>query len=242
MIAPGDQRAVTRTEDHEPVRIAKLIWADPQTAETHEYVLLEGAIATIGRDEGNDIAIPERHVSNRHAIIHYRNGAFWLVDLGSVHGTFVNDQRLLGTALLKSGDTLRLAVPLLLFSATVSESDRRRAEENGKLIKATTPVMGNAALLITNGPHEGESINLLLDRVTVGRATSNAGWEICLQDPTVSRPHVRLERAGETWTVRDLGSSNGTQLNGTPLPEDAQPLHDGDVLGVGNTVVLFRAT
>jgi pSer/pThr/pTyr-binding forkhead associated (FHA) protein len=232
---------VTRTEDHEPVHIAKLIWADPQTAETHEYVLLEGAIATIGQSDANDICIRQRQVARRHAIITYRDGAFVLMDLGSADGTFVNEQRLHGATRLNTGDTIRLSGPLLLFSSTVSDADRRRAEESGKLLNPP-PASRGAALVITNGPHEGESINLLLDRVTLGRATSDAGWEICLQDPTVSRPHARLERDGDSWTVRDLGSSNGTQLNGIALTDGPRPLRDGDVLGIGNTVALFRAT
>lgn len=233
---------MTSTEDREPLSLAKLIWADPQTAETHEYVLLEGATATIGRHDENTICINERHVSRQHAIINYRDGIFTLLDLGSANGTFVNDQRLEGMFPLKSGDTIKLYVPVLLFSATVSPADQRRAAETGKLVSPAPPSTGSAELVITNGPHEGETINLLLHRVTIGRATNSAGWEISLQDPTVSRPHARLERDGDSWTVCDLGSSNGTLLNGERLDAASQPLQDGDVLCVGNTVALFRLT
>lgn len=231
---------MTRTEDHEPVHLAKLIWADPQTAETHEYVLLEGATATIGRHEDNDICVQHEHVSRQHAVINYREGVFTLADLGSAHGTFVNDQRLRGTTALKSGDNIRLYEPLLLFSTTVSAADQQRARTDGKLIGPHASLSGSASLLITNGPHEGESINLLLDRVSIGRATSSAAWEICLQDPTVSRPHARLERDGACWAVRDLASSNGTFVNGAPVDETPRPLHNGDVLSLGSTVALFR--
>lgn len=233
---------MTSTEDREPLSLAKLIWADPQTAETHEYVLLEGATATIGRDESNIICINERHVSRQHAVINYRDGIFTLLDLGSANGTYVNDQRLEGMFPLKSGDTIRLFSPVLLFSATVSESDQRRAAETGKLVAPAPSTTGSGELLITNGPHEGETIHLLLNRVTIGRATNSAQWEICLQDPTVSRPHARLERVDDHWLVRDLGSSNGTQLNGERLGEAPRPLQDGDVLCVGNTVALFRTS
>lgn len=233
---------MTSIEDREPLSLAKLIWADPQTAETHEHVLLQGATATIGRDDGNTICIRERHVARQHAVIHYRAGAFELVDLGSANGTFVNDQRLQGATPLKSGDTIRLFEPLLLFSATVSAADQRRAQESGELIPPTTSITGNAELTMTNGAHEGETIALLLNRVTIGRATSSAEWEICLQDPTVSRPHARLERDTDGWTIHDLGSSNGTMVNGRTLVGASARLQDGDVIGVGNTVALFRVT
>ena len=237
-----DNSPVTSIEEHEPLSLAKLVWADPQTAETHEYVLLEGATATIGRDDDNDICIQERHVSRQHAVINYRDGVFTIVDLGSHNGTFVNDQRLHGMFPLKSGDTIRLFVPLLLFSATVSPADQKRALETGKLIPPAPPATGSVELIITNGPHEGETITLLLDQVTLGRATSNAEWEICLQDPTVSRPHARLERDDDGWTVRDLESSNGTSVNGQTLDGNPKRLQHGDVIGVGNTLALFRVT
>lgn len=233
---------MTSTDAPEPLSLAKLIWADPQTAETHEYVLLEGATATIGRDETNIICVNERHVSRQHAVINYRDGLFTLLDLGSVNGTYVNDQRLEGMFPLKSGDTIRLFSPVLLFSATVSASDQQRAAETGKLVSPVPPTSGSAELLITNGPHEGETIHLLLNQVTIGRATNSAQWEICLQDPTVSRPHARLERVDDLWQIRDLGSSNGTQVNGERLGDDPRMLQDGDVLCTGNTVALFRTT
>lgn len=233
---------MTSNQDHEPLSLAKLIWADPQTAETHEYVLLEGASATVGRDDSNTIRIHEHHVARQHAIIHFRDGAFELVDLGSVNGTFVNDQRLHGAAPLKSGDTIRLLSPVLLFSATVSPADQRRAQESGKLITPPGPTNGSAELTITNGPHEGETITLLLERVTIGRATRSAEWEICLQDLTVSRPHAQLERDSQGWSVRDLGSSNGTTVNGKAVADTPARLQDGDVLGIGHTVALFRVT
>lgn len=233
---------MTSIENREPARIAKLVWADPQTAKTHEYILHQGASATIGLDDDNVISIKERHVARRHAVLTCRDGAFMLADLGSSNGTFVNDQRLRGATTLKSGDTIRLYVPLLLFSTTVSEADQHRAEEAGTVIRPLAPVAGNASLLITNGLHEGETINLLLDKVAIGRATSDAAWEIGLQDPTVSRPHARLERDGDAWLLRDLGSSNGTQLNGRTLDDRPQRLHSGDVIGVGTTVALFRLT
>lgn len=234
---------MTITEDSRPLTLAKLIWADPQTAETHEHVLMEGASVTLGRDDCNTICIRERHVAPRHAVIHYRGGAFELVDLGSAYGTFVNDQRLHGAQSLKSGDTIRLYTPLLLFSTTVSPEDQRRAQESGHYTPPPPlPPTGNAELTITNGPHEGETIALLLDGITIGRATNSAAWEICLQDPTISRPHARLERDAQGWTIHDLGSSNGTTVNGKTLADPVTRLQNGDVLGVGNTVALFRVT
>jgi pSer/pThr/pTyr-binding forkhead associated (FHA) protein len=219
--------------------LAKIIWHHPETNAVQEFVLTEGATATIGRQVGNDICIPEQHVSRQHAVINYRDGIFMITDLGSANGTFVNDRQLSDPFPLASGDEIRLYVPLLKFSATVTEEDHQSAKEHGTLITATQNT-GKGKLIITTGPQEGSTIPLLLKKVTIGRATSKADWEVGLQDPSVSRPHARLEMIDSNWIVFDLGSANGTLVNNTAVNEKGRPLRDGDILTLGATMVLFR--
>lgn len=223
-----------------PLPLAKITWKHPQTNVVQEYVLTEGATATIGRQAGNDICIPEQHVSRQHAVINYRDGVFMITDLGSANGTFVNDNQITAAFPLASGDVIRLYVPVLQFSAAVTDEEHRHAEEHGTLITATINT-GKGKLIITNGPQEGQTIPLLLNRVTVGRATSKANWEIGLQDPSVSRPHARLELVDGNWVVFDLGSANGTLVNNSMITEKGRPLRDGDIMTFGATIVLFRA-
>jgi pSer/pThr/pTyr-binding forkhead associated (FHA) protein len=223
-----------------PLSLAKVTWQHPQTGVIQEFVLTEGSTATIGRQAGNDICIPEQHVSRQHAVINYRDGIFMITDLGSANGTFVNDRQLTESFPLASGDVIRLYVPVLDFSATVTDEDQRNAEERGTLITATIST-GKGKLIITTGPQEGSTIPLLLNKVTVGRATSKADWEIGLQDPSVSRPHARLEMIDSNWLLFDLGSANGTLVNNTAVNEKGRPLRDGDIITFGATIVLFRA-
>ena len=224
----------------EPLHLAKISWTDPSSGVIQEHVLTEGATASIGRSSNNDICIPEQHVSRAHAVINYRDGVFLINDLGSANGTFVNDERITEPYPLFSGDVIRLYVPMMTFSATVTEEEKSRAEESGTLITATVNT-GHGNLVITSGPQEGHMIPLLLKEITVGRATSNATWEIGLQDQSVSRPHAKLERKEETWVLYDLGSSNGTKINNTPVTEQGRPLRDGDIITFGQTLVLYRA-
>jgi pSer/pThr/pTyr-binding forkhead associated (FHA) protein len=223
-----------------PLALAKIIWKHPQTGVVQEFVLAEGATAMIGRQAGNDICIPEQHVSRQHAVINYRDGIFMITDLGSANGTFVNDIQLTEPFPLASGDVIRLYVPVLTFSAAVSEADTRLAEEQGTLITATLNT-GKGKIIITNGPQEGQAVPLLLTKVTIGRATSKADWEIGLQDPSVSRPHARLEAIEGNWVIFDLGSANGTLVNQAPVNEKGRPLRDGDIMTLGSTILLFRA-
>lgn len=68
--------------------------------------MLNKPTITIGRAANNDIAVPEQTVSSRHATITIENGSFFLTDLGSTNGTFVNGSRI-EKKLLKSGDIIK---------------------------------------------------------------------------------------------------------------------------------------
>lgn len=73
------------------------------------------------------------------------------------------------------------------------------------------------------------------DRVTVGRL---AGCAICLTDSNASREHAEFVRDGERWAIHDLGSTNGTLINGEPVEQ--ADLHDGDVVEIGLTRLTFH--
>lgn len=221
--------------------LAKVTWEDPESGTQREFVLEEGATATIGRSPNNQIYIPERHVSRKHAVINFRDGIFMISDLGSANGTFVNNKPLTDPFPLAHGDVIRLYVPVLNFSAIVTEEEHEQAKITGTLI---VPARGGGqpTLHITSGPQEGAEIALLTPLVTIGRATRSATWDISLQDRAVSRPHaeIKLQENGE-WTLTDLGSANGSYVNGTPIEANTPiPLKDGYVIKLGETTLLFR--
>jgi pSer/pThr/pTyr-binding forkhead associated (FHA) protein len=67
-------------------------------------------IWTIGRDRQLAISIPDRRLSRRHAIIQYvKDQGFYLVDLKSMNGSFINGEPVQGRLLLKDGDRIRLS-------------------------------------------------------------------------------------------------------------------------------------
>jgi pSer/pThr/pTyr-binding forkhead associated (FHA) protein len=221
--------------------LAKIAWDDPETGARREFVLAEGATASIGRSAENDIAIPERHVSRQHAVISFRDGIFMIADLGSANGTFVNDKKLADPFPLAHGDIIRLYVPILNFSAIVTEAEHEQAKITGTLI-VPAGSGGRPVLNITAGPQEGVEIPILTPLLTIGRATRNANWDISLQDRAVSRPHAEIAAQDDgTWFIKDLGSANGTIVNGVPIsPQEPCPLADGHVITLGETTILFR--
>ena len=73
--------------------------------------------ATVGRESGNGIRIEEDSVSARHARLRHEGGRWWLEDLGSTNGTFVNDTRVTGRAPLQSGDIVQIGLVTARFLA-----------------------------------------------------------------------------------------------------------------------------
>jgi pSer/pThr/pTyr-binding forkhead associated (FHA) protein len=74
------------------------------------------------------------------------------------------------------------------------------------------------------------------ERVTIGR---QSGCTIVIRDTNVSREHVALRRRPTGWTLRDIGSTNGTKLNGVRV-EGEQLLANGDVIMLGAIKVIFE--
>jgi hypothetical protein len=74
------------------------------------------------------------------------------------------------------------------------------------------------------------------ERVTIGRQSD---CTITIRDTNVSREHVQLRRRPNGWTLRDLGSTNGTKLNGVRV-EGEQMLANGDVIMLGAIRVTFE--
>lgn len=82
------------------------------------------------------------------------------------------------------------------------------------------------------------------DRVPLGEYIVSVGRQndctIVLGDPNVSRHHAEVRPSGDGFIVADLGSTNGTKVNGSRVAE--QQLRDGDEVTFGNTVMHFQAS
>ncbi|MHB8170054.1 MAG: FHA domain-containing protein [Thermincolia bacterium] len=63
---------------------------------------------TIGRESANDVRVEDSFASHEHARLFYHKGQYWLEDLGSTNGTFVNGQRIKDATVLLSGDRLKI--------------------------------------------------------------------------------------------------------------------------------------
>ncbi len=91
-------------------------------------------------------------------------------------------------------------------------------------------------LIVIRGVDEGKQFDLKDGTVTVGRHSANA---ISLHDTQVSRRHLEIRSSPSGHELIDLGSGNGTLLNGQPIR--TAPLRSGDAITLGQTVLMFTA-
>jgi pSer/pThr/pTyr-binding forkhead associated (FHA) protein len=94
---------------------------------------------------------------------------------------------------------------------------------------------GSAAMVVVKrGPNAGSKFVLDTDVTRAGRHPDS---DIFLDDITVSRRHAEIVRTGESYSVRDAGSLNGTYLNRERI--DDAPLSNGDELQIGKFRLVF---
>src|SRR5918998_2742061 len=91
------------------------------------------------------------------------------------------------------------------------------------------------AVFVEVKPMEGREVE-----ATPGAVFGREGTEIVVADPEVSRRHAAVREHGGGVAIEDLGSTNGTFVNGEKV-EGVQPLSDGDEVRIGNTVFRVRA-
>jgi len=113
---------------------------------------------------------------------------------------------------------------------------RAGSREPSKAPAAPPPAAGSGPRLTLRGPDEDATEYPLGASNVLGRSTTAS---VRLADREVSRKHSQIDREGDDWVLRDLGSSNGTFLNGKRIFAPAK-LKDGDEVMIGTSRMEFR--
>lgn len=170
--------------------------------------------ATLGRSEDNTLMVADERASRRHARVFVHDGGFAIADLDSRHGTFVNGERITDEPrVLEAGDAIEVGDQLIRFLS--GEGTRMASREQAVVAVQTVDFAGK--------------------RLTLGRDPKNG---VVLGDPNVSRFHAELRR-NEDGSVEliDLGSRNGTRLNGELTGGGA--VQPGAEIGIGPFQIVF---
>jgi pSer/pThr/pTyr-binding forkhead associated (FHA) protein len=222
---------------------------------------------SLGRDAGSDVVVSGSEVSRLHAEIRNEPDGYILVDI-SVNGTYVNGERIGKTHLLARADVIRIGNDEFRFYADAASpaspkaapespappdppppppqgaaqrlSDTMHGMPEEEPTRRDTPPSPEAAplasLLFRSGDFKGRRLPIKVPVVNIGRGDYN---DIVIGDPSVSTMHAKLQRREAIWILTDLGSTNGTFVEGERLSGET-PLSPGTTIRFGDVIALFE--
>jgi pSer/pThr/pTyr-binding forkhead associated (FHA) protein len=217
---------------------------------------------SLGRDAASDVVVSGHEVSRQHAEIRRDPDGYILVDT-SVNGTYVNGQRVGKTHRLARADVIRIGTDEFRFYAdarhsgpqmmpAVAEPEAAPSEPPagashrlsdtmlGVPVPRNTPPSPTAAplasFLFRSGELKGKRLPIKVPVVNIGRGDYN---DVVIADPSVSTMHAKLQRREAIWILTDLGSTNGTFVEGERLTGE-MPLSPGTTLKFGDVSALFE--
>lgn len=185
---------------------------------------IAGATFSIGRDAGNDVVLTDASVSRHHARLEASGRGYAVVDLDSGNGVKVKGKRVARLDLYPGCEMVIGVFTLVYQDETAAEG---------------TVVMGEGAgaklILVGGGPQE--VFPLAGGEVVLGRSSMS---HVPVDDPLASKAHCKLLQQGMVWALVDLGSQNGTLVNGKRVTETE--IHHGDQIRIGALTYFFSAT
>jgi pSer/pThr/pTyr-binding forkhead associated (FHA) protein len=200
---------------------------------------IKETLVTLGRATDNKICIDEQNVSRYHAEIEFFDDSFWLTDLKSSNGTFINDEPVTSTVQLKNGDRINLGgVELEFYLDDELQKNQQRSEENIKAPAAASLPQQDlpANLAECNKPPvaKSEPIYLILGIAAILLFT--VGAFVFLFLPKVNkgcdaRVYITNPENGETITNEtevNLSISNGKCINRVILKIDEKSIAEID--------------
>lgn len=183
------------------------------------HPLESGKLLVVGRGRNCDIVIDNDTVSSRHASVQFSSasGRLTVQDLGSSNGTFVNGGAIT-SGQASSGDVLRFGKaefrfvggPASRISTPIGSVSPAASVARGWMLSGFDP--SGRALQLEMRPRAGDTSRTWI----VGRDKARA--QLVIDDTSVSGAHAEMTfTAGQGLSLKDLGSTNGTQVDGQDI-------------------------
>lgn len=192
--------------------------------EGDRWVMSPGREYEVGRDPLGDVVLTDPRVSWHHAVLHVCDGHWAVDDVGSTNGTFDGGGHRVRHLEIGPGSRLRFGNPtdgpLAALSAREPPAPKRVARPS-------------ALTSITGSYRQPTTVRRLPERtIRIGRAADN---DLVVDDLSVSRAHAELRaRPDGRYEIVDVGSHNGTFLNGQPVLSAV--VEPGDLVGIGHSI------
>jgi pSer/pThr/pTyr-binding forkhead associated (FHA) protein len=180
----------------------RVIALDKDGREVGRAELAAGEL-TVGRDQDRQIQLASASVSRRHAKVVANGAQLLVVDEGSANGIMVNGARIGGPTPVDPRARIEIADFRIVVESLAPEATPSVAPFSGAAVESVR-------LVAQGGPYDAR-VFPVVGEMLVGRAAEN---QLVLDDPSLSRKHARLRGVGRRLDIEDLGSSNGTFVNG----------------------------
>ncbi|MDF9815382.1 FHA domain-containing protein [Streptomyces sp. SPB162] len=179
----------------------------------------------IGRDPLSDVVLSDDRVSWHHAVLRPAVGHWMLEDDDSTNGTYADGRRVRLSSVgpgsvLRFGDADDGPRAVLSRPAAVHPTEVRRPSS----------VAHPAATSTFRRPSSVRPLPSAARTVRIGREPDN---DLVVDELVVSRRHAELRAGPDGYEIIDLGSHNGTYLNGQPV--ERAPVIPGDIVGIGHS-------
>jgi ABC transport system ATP-binding/permease protein len=194
---------------------------------------------SVGRTDENSIRLTERNISRKHARMVKQGAAWFLDDLGSYNGCFVNGLRVVDHHPINLGDLIQLGDYRLELHAddgvAVAPPQAARPRRADTLSTTLNLAAQTDRLVMVVGPTPGREYMLAHAPQRIGRGEE---CDICVNHSSVSRWHADLHYVGSSrYEMIDHDSSNGIRINGVDLRRGL--LDARDLVELGDVVLKF---
>lgn len=219
--------------------------------ELDKFLLGKGKI-TIGRGAECDVTIDNAAVSRSHASIEYKDGEYYVSDLGSSNGTFLNGNQLEAPSIIKPGDNIGVAkfnlsfqdAPQAEVQKLVGDIDNLEATmvvDAEKMAQSMAAIGGDAApqasgprkLVVLKGNSNVKELVIERDVITLGKAES---CDLIIPGFTVGKVEATLSHKQSNYYITPL--SGNIKINTVKTSKETM-LNVGDTFAIGKTLIAF---
>jgi pSer/pThr/pTyr-binding forkhead associated (FHA) protein len=211
----------------------------------HADVLIAPGDTTVGSAQDNAVVLPGAGVAAHHASVTVRDRSFVLNVLDTGARTHVNARPVREKALLRMGDIVSLDTVQFMLKPDRDEVIRTKLpaqkpgaaeiDQNEAGVTRTRLTPPKSVLRGVSGAYFGKIIPIR-GRLTIGRGSE---CDLILDEAEMSRKHAVIENFGDGIYLRDLGSSNGTFVNGVQVRDAV--LHPDDQIAFDRNRFLLEA-
>jgi pSer/pThr/pTyr-binding forkhead associated (FHA) protein len=193
---------------------------------------------TLGRRPYNDIVVDNLAVSGEHAALQVIGHDYFIEDLNSTNGTYINEQKV-KRQILKNGDTIEIGKYAIRYvqdgassqsaalntgNATLTVNDEKPVEEKKPLFEQTKFAEAYVAIKILSGASTGKELPLVKIVTTIGKPGEAV---------------IAITKRPKSYMVAHVEGATRPSLNGVSFGIDAVPLKNGDLFELAGTAMQF---